>query len=708
MRVCFFGTYNRSHSANLIYAAAVRAAGYELVELHEPVWEKTRDKGSAYFGPLGLLAGGLRWLAAAARLSWRWLTGGGAPVVLVGFNGQLDIVLLRLLAPRHGPHVVFAPLVSVTETLVEDRGVYRYGSPGARFLAALDRLTCRLADVVVADTQEHRRYFIDVLGFEPARVAVSHLGVDNRAFRAELPLPSRRDLADGDEPLEVLYFGQYQPLHGLEVVTDAVGRLSRRGDLRFVFIGTGEDRPRIEAELRATRAAVEFIDWVAYDRLGARIAEADIVLGVFGSSAKAKMVIANKVYEAAALGKAVVNADYAAVREVFEHDRDIVLCEPDGASLAGAIGRLADDEGLRRRVGGGAHAVMRERFRDASQGRVWAGLLGAGDAPALAAGAPPVGVAILNFNGAQETARCLASLGACDYPDLRVLVVDNASSDADRASLEAAVAAHAGVELEVMGENLGYAGGNNLAMGRLFERGCEYVLVLNNDTLVTPEAIDALVRCARAHPEAGPIGPRVTKDWPGARAASLGERCWAPLAWFPRTLLRYRRPRQRSYPVSGVLGCALLVSRRLYDRVGGFDEDYFAYYEETDLCLRAARAGMRSRVEPAAEIAHAGHRGFGSGLSRVAAYLKARNLWCMGSKRLGAAGWLLFVPGYFAMILTSMLGYALRGQLAIVTAMMAGVSAGLAGDGGRPPQKLFDDDGHGPAMSTTAPGGTRT
>ena len=136
-------------------------------------------------------------------------------------------------------------------------------------------------------------------------------------------------------------------------------------------------------------------------------------------------------------------------------------------------------------------------------------------------------------------------------------------------------------------------------------------------------------------------------DWPGAPAASPGERYWAPLLWAPRSLLRHRRPRQRGYPVGGLMGCAMLFSRAAWDRVCGFDDTLFAYYEEVDLCLRSRRAGMTPRLEPMAEIAHVGHRGFAAGFTRTAAYLKARNLWLVGRRRAGKLGMLVFVPGYF-------------------------------------------------------------
>lgn len=687
MRACLFGTYNRTHTANIIYAAAVRAAGYELVEIHEPHWESKRGKDVAYFSPLGLLINGLAWLRAAFRLARRWFASGGAEVAVIGFNGQLDVLLLRMLTPRYGPRVVFAPLVSLTETLVEDRGVYRRGSLAASALRALDRLTCRLADVVVVDSHAHRRYFAQELGVDESRLMVCHLGVDNVAFGSLAPQPA--DRAEPDQ-LEVLYFGEYLPLHGLDIVVDAVGRLSTRRDLRFTFIGTGEQRVRYEPLLRATRAKLEFVNWVPYAELGSRIARADIVLGVFGSSAKAHMVIANKVWEAAAEGRPIVTLDCPAIREVFTDGEDIVLAPADGATVAAAIRRLAEDGELRARVGAAARELIAARFNDDYLGLAWSGPLGGPGSREAGGSQPLVGTAIVNYNDAQATLRCLASVQDCDYDNLQVLVVDNGSDPEDVRDLDGGMSGRGLGELVKLDRNTGYTGANNLAMKQLFERGCRYVLILNNDTLVTPDAVSALVRCALCNPDAGPIGPRVARDWPGAPAASLGERYWPSLAWVPRSLLRYRRPRQRSYPVGGVMGCAMLISRELWDRVSGFDDEYFAYYDEVEYCLRARAAGMQARVAPMAEIAHRGHRGFGGGLTRVAAYLKARNLWRLGRREASTLGWPVFVTGYFLMISASMIGYLLRGQLRVVAAMGAGVAAGIRGGEGPPPPVVFD------------------
>lgn len=693
MRACLFGTYNRRHTANRIYAAAARAAGFELVEIHEPYWEKTRGKDAGYFAPSRLVAHAATWVVAATRLTARWLRSGGAPVVIIGFNGQLDILLLRAISRFSGPRIVFAPLVSLTETLVEDRGVFRRGSLAARALRAIDRITCAAADIVVADTRAHRQYFISELGIDPAKLVVCHLGVDNRAFG-----PSRihgRTKADSpdsrvDVPaVEVLYFGEYLPLHGLDVVVDAVGRLSTRRDIRFTFIGSGEHRPHFERLLRATRARLQFIDWVGYEELGRKVAEADIVLGVFGASQKARMVIANKVWEAAAEARAVITMDCEAVREVFTDGKDIVLVPPNGAELAGAIRELADSAERREEIGSAAGRLIAASFDDESLGRAWSVPLGGDGVFPRRESEPRVGVAIVNFNDAPATLRCLASVDDCDYDNLDVLVVDNGSNRHDVHVLEGGMDGGRRGELERLNHNSGYTGANNLAMSKLFGRGCEYVLVLNNDTLLTPDAVRVLVDCAERNPSGGPIGPRIARDWPGAKSASLGERFWPAVAWAPRSLLRYRWPRQRSYRVSGVMGCAMLLSRSCWEKLGGFDDRYFAYYDEVEYCLRARRAGMSPRVEPMAEIAHRGHRGFGGGFSRVAAYLKARNLWSLGRRETGLIGRPVFVIGYFMMIAASVGRYLVRGDAVVVRSILEGVAAGMGGATGPPPSSVF-------------------
>ncbi|TMA39348.1 MAG: glycosyl transferase family 1, partial [Deltaproteobacteria bacterium] len=124
MTACLFGTYVRTHSANRLLREALAGAGFALVECHEPVWEEEGNKPRRYFEPLSLARLAARYTAAARRLARRWRAlSGPPPLVVVGFGGQLDALLARRLC-RPRTALVFAPLVTLSETLVEDRQVF--------------------------------------------------------------------------------------------------------------------------------------------------------------------------------------------------------------------------------------------------------------------------------------------------------------------------------------------------------------------------------------------------------------------------------------------------------------------------------------------------------------------------------------------------------------------------------------------------------
>jgi glycosyltransferase involved in cell wall biosynthesis len=358
-RACLFGTYAREHSATRLLRGALTAAGYEVVECHVPLWERTRDKLAGFFGPASLAQRGVEYVRALPRLRAQWRAmGRDARLVVVGFNGQLDLLIARRLIDRRIP-TVFAPLVTVTETLVEDRHVYRSGSAAARLAHWLDRATLGAADLVLADTEAHARYMADTFGIARARIGTLYLGAEP-AFLAPAPA------APAPAPA-VLFYGQYLPLHGLGAVVDAARRLA--GRLAMTLVGTGPERSAIEAQARGI-PNLRFVDWVPYDELPVWIGRADLCLGIFGTSAKAARVIPNKVYQCAAGGRVVVTADTVGVREVFRHGDTAWLVPPgDGAALADALATLAADSERRAAVAAAARALMIERFGPEPQGR---------------------------------------------------------------------------------------------------------------------------------------------------------------------------------------------------------------------------------------------------------------------------------------------------------------------------------------------------
>ena len=145
----------------------------------------------------------------------------------------------------------------------------------------------------------------------------------------------------------------------------------------------------------------------------------------------------------------------------------------------------------------------------------------------------------------------------------------------------------------------------------------------------------------------------------------------------PRTLLRYRRMRLPWYEVSGILGCVMLLTRRCLETIGGFDEAFFAYYEEVDLCLRARRHGFVIVCNPQAEARHDGARGFLGGFTTLSAELKARNLLVLMRRWATPAAWLVLLPTYGLLLMASIALYTVRGRLDVVRALLRGIAAGI-------------------------------
>jgi glycosyltransferase involved in cell wall biosynthesis len=344
MRAVFFGTYDRPHSANRLLRAALDAAGVPVVELHEPLWEATREKGAGYFTPASLARLAARFAATARRLARRWraLEPGEPPLVVTGFGGQLDVLLAaRVCRPRRG--LLFAPLVSLTETLVEDRAVFPAGGVRARLATALDRATYRAADLVLTDTAAHAAYLAE-LGADAARIAVWHLGAEPELWAGG---------TGGVEPRRVLFVGRCVPLHGLPTIVEAAARLGDRA--RLAVVGRGPERAAAERRAAALGVAVEWRDEVPLAALGSELARAAVVLGVFGAGRKAAMVVPNKVWHAAAMGRPLVTRDGPALREVLLPGEHCLACPPgDPDALAAAVGRLLDDPALAARLGAAA------------------------------------------------------------------------------------------------------------------------------------------------------------------------------------------------------------------------------------------------------------------------------------------------------------------------------------------------------------------
>jgi len=218
---------------------------------------------------------------------------------------------------------------------------------------------------------------------------------------------------------------------------------------------------------------------------------------------------------------------------------------------------------------------------------------------------PRVSIIILNWNGLEDTIECLESLKKINYPNYEVILVDNGSKGNDAQVLEEKFGDY--IHLIRNDKNYGYTGGNNIGMRYVVrDSASEYLLILNNDTIVAPDFLAQMIKVAKSESSIGIVGPKVYYYHFPNRIQSAGGKVnmrtgQASLIGVKEIDVgQYNRQQEVDY----VFGCCLLIKKEVIQKVGLFDESYFCYWDETDYCFRAREAGYKVVRIPEAKIWH--------------------------------------------------------------------------------------------------------
>jgi GT2 family glycosyltransferase len=239
-------------------------------------------------------------------------------------------------------------------------------------------------------------------------------------------------------------------------------------------------------------------------------------------------------------------------------------------------------------------------------------------------------VVILNYRTPELTVACLRSLAPHVelLPNMHVVVTDNASEDGSVERIGGVIVNEnmsRWAELVALPKNGGYAYGNNAAVRPALASGNppEFVLLLNPDTVVRPNAIQALIGFMREHPDAGIAGSRLEDpDGTPQTSAFNFPNTWSELdrgmqLGLVARLLEHKLVRRpipdHACQVDWVAGASMLVRRAVFEHIGLIDEAYFLYYEEVDFLLRAKRAGFETYYVPESRVVH--HVGASTGVS---------------------------------------------------------------------------------------------
>lgn len=314
MTVCYFGNYNPEYARNRILINGLRQSGVGVVEC------QTRKSGVGKYWSL---------FKQHNKLKDKY------DVMIVGFSGYSVMRLAKWLCRKP---LVFDAFVSLYLSDVEDRQLYTENSKAARRLARLDKRACELADRVLIDTHKQAEYFCQKYGLPKEKFVIIPVGSDDAVIKKGSSRPN-------EEKFIIHWHGNILSFYSLETVAQAAELLKEEHDIEFRLIA-----PMNQAYLKFKELVdsmkltnLKFHDRVPYKELAKYINQANISLGIFGDTSKARLVIPNKVYEAIACGKLVITARHEVIKEVFDDTNIVVVTPGDPKDLAEKILWLKDN-----------------------------------------------------------------------------------------------------------------------------------------------------------------------------------------------------------------------------------------------------------------------------------------------------------------------------------------------------------------------------
>lgn len=223
---------------------------------------------------------------------------------------------------------------------------------------------------------------------------------------------------------------------------------------------------------------------------------------------------------------------------------------------------------------------------------------------------PKIWIIIINFNGKRFLDTCLSSVLNLGYDNHKVVLVDNASTDR---SVQLVETNFPQVKIIKNNDNFGFAKGNNIGIKYAIEHGANFVLLLNQDTIVERNLLNEAMKFAKEHADASLFCPQIKYRntnkiwWAGSKLftkkqffTSLSPKLGYHIGKKAEDRGQFNEARQVQY----ITGCALFIRKQVFDTIGFFDENFFMYGEDLDLSLRASKKGLKMYYFPNSTVWH--------------------------------------------------------------------------------------------------------
>ncbi len=359
-RVLLFGCFDLGpgYPRTRSLLQAFEALGVETECLHRDLLPVRGRRLETAANPLRWPGAALRFLLGARRLETELrdlLERKSFDALLVPYPGYF---VAPIAARCFGGPILLDLFLSLPDTVIGDRRMFRKGGLVDRILQVFEQRAIDHVDHVLLDTPEQARFLAETTGQAEEKFSFVPIG-DPDAPEEAFPFP------EGQERLEVLYIGTGVPLHGVEVLLDAVARVD---GVRLTFVG-GMPEQRRRAEALGKEKVHLCTEWQSAEDLRRLLRETHLVAGIFGTSEKAQRVLPFKLMHGFAAGRAVVTGDTSAVKTLCDPGRDVMTVPVgDVEALARALDGLRGEWDLCRRVGLEARRSYERRFAPSALG----------------------------------------------------------------------------------------------------------------------------------------------------------------------------------------------------------------------------------------------------------------------------------------------------------------------------------------------------
>ena len=339
VRLVLWGTGDTTKPRVRILRDGLTLNGLQLMECRAEIWGGISDKSQ-----IGSLS---RWIYIIIRalssyplLIFRYLRLPKHDWVLLCYPATIDVFVIYPFAKLRGAKIAMDWFLSAYDTVVLDRQLVSPRQPLAWAIRGVEWVAIRLADKLFMDTNANAQRMERLFHLRPGTCGTVWVGVEEELFKNTHSADAReRDR----NSLQVLFYGQFIPLHGVLTIIQAAEILEQSA-IEWTIIGRGQEAGDLRKRLeKRPLRNLQWIDWVEYQDLACYIRKCDICLGIFGMSEKAASVIPNKVYQALSVGRPVITRDSPAIRELLRSDfcKDLLIPPGDPVALALAIKRYS-------------------------------------------------------------------------------------------------------------------------------------------------------------------------------------------------------------------------------------------------------------------------------------------------------------------------------------------------------------------------------